>query len=172
VTSPSRRKYHVEIGSVYGLWTIVADAGYDKYSHRVVTARCGCGAERIVKIAHVCTGHSLGCRSCSGQRAGSANGTHGATRGAVRTPEFTSWSSMLMRCSNPHFAGWKDYGGRGIQVCDRWMQFENFLADMGQRPPGKSLDRINNDGNYEPSNCKWSTPKEQANNRRKRLAHA
>jgi hypothetical protein len=79
---------------------------------------------------------------------------------------------MLMRCSNPHFAGWKDYGGRGIQVCDRWMQFENFLADMGQRPPGKSLDRINNDGNYEPSNCKWSTPKEQANNRRKRLAHA
>ena len=72
---------------------------------------------------------------------------------------------MKTRCLNPNNKRFKDYGGRGIMICERWMVFENFLADMGERPEGKTLDRINNDGHYEPSNCKWSTSKEQANNR-------
>lgn len=73
---------------------------------------------------------------------------------------------MKDRCTNLNNPHYKDYGGRGIIVCERWMKFENFLEDVGIKPEGKSIDRINNDGNYEPNNWRWSTPKEQANNRR------
>ncbi len=84
-----------------------------------------------------------------------------------RAPEYHSWSCMIQRCTNPNRYSWKYYGGRGITVCDRWLKFVDFLADMGARPPGTSLDRINNDGNYEPGNCRWATPKEQQANQRK-----
>lgn len=73
---------------------------------------------------------------------------------------------MIQRCTNPKRAEWKYYGGRGVAVCERWKSFENFLADMGARPGRKSLDRIDNDGNYESGNCRWATRKEQRANRR------
>lgn len=74
---------------------------------------------------------------------------------------------MRQRCQNPRSVDYPTYGGRGIRVCERWQDFRNFVADMGERPTGKSIDRINNDGNYEPANCRWATPKEQCETRRK-----
>jgi len=93
---------------------------------------------------------------------------HAAVRhGKTKTPAWQSWHSMRTRCFNPNCDQWPDYGGRGITVCERWHTFENFLADMGERPPGTTLDRHpNKDGNYEPGNCRWAVPLDQQNNRR------
>lgn len=81
-----------------------------------------------------------------------------------RSPTYGSWFNMKQRCLNINNPAFNRYGGRGIMICERWMVFENFLADMGERPKGKTLDRIDNDGNYEPSNCRWTTSKIQARN--------
>lgn len=91
---------------------------------------------------------------------------HGHTVGGRKSPTYGSWLAMKSRCHNPHDEGYKLYSGKGIKVCKRWMKFENFLEDMGERPKGLTLERKNNDEGYKPSNCKWATPKEQGLNRR------
>lgn len=84
------------------------------------------------------------------------------------TPTYRSWADMKRRCTSPKAMYYDCYGGRGITVCQRWLQFENFLEDMGMCPPGLTLDRKNNDGNYEPGNCRWATPQQQSDNKRLR----
>lgn len=89
--------------------------------------------------------------------------------GMCKTKVYAVWACMKHRCSNPNAQGYKNYGGRGIRVCDRWQKFENFIEDMGFPPEGCSIDRIDNNGNYEPSNCRWATQKQQSSNHRKNV---
>jgi hypothetical protein len=125
---------------------------------------CDCGRATDVLGGNLRSGHTVSCGCFARARASIENRTHGM-RG---TPTYVSWLAMKARCLRPGDRSFAEYGGRGITVCDRWRDsFANFLADVGERPPGTSIDRIDNSRSYEPGNVKWSTAKEQANNRRR-----
>lgn len=147
------------IGRRFGALTII---GYvDKVENGVrFRVECDCGTTKTVYLKNLSKTKSCGC----------ARFQHGHCPADSRpSPTYESWRGMFDRCTNLNATGYQHYGGRGIKICDRWRSFINFLADMGERPEGLSIDRINNEGDYEPKNCKWSTPKEQANNTRRSI---
>ena len=127
--------------------------------------KCDCGHSKIITYASLARNLTKSCGCLKIEKM--TGNTYGITHGMTNSREFNSWRSMRDRCYNKHNKDYKNYGGRGITVCEEWNNsFEKFFSDMGKRPIGKTLDRINNNGNYEPLNCKWSTHLEQIRNRR------
>ena len=152
-------------GQKYGRLTVLSFAGRDKTTSKLLwKCRCDCGNEAIVKGNCLRTGNTESCGCYGREQASKANYKHGHSQ---RTRTYNSWVSMKDRCYYTKHKDYALYGGRGITVCPRWRRsFLNFLEDMGERPPNKTLDRIDNDKGYCKSNCRWSTPQVQVMNRR------
>ena len=146
-------------GKKFWNWTVLERVENDYRGCMMWLCRCGCGTEKILPGYRFRLGHAKSC--------GCVQRKEMTTHGMCGSPEYTAWLNMHQRCKNPKHHKYPSYGARNITVCDRWETFEYFYEDMGQRPSKKhSIDRINNDGNYEPSNCRWTTRNIQQSNRR------
>jgi len=128
---------------------------------------CDCGAVLQVRRDALRSGRTTSCGCRRREEFIRRSTKHGHSGRTASTPEYRAWASMIQRCTNRQSKAFEWYGARGISVCERWKDFPSFLADMGSRPPGTSIERIENEGNYEPGNCKWATREEQMRNTRR-----
>ncbi len=154
-------------GTRVGRWLVVRRLANSERGGTQWLCRCDCGTEREVGGIRLRDASSQSCGCLRADVSSSGNFKHGhSPSGRQPSPTYQSWVGMTQRCGNPNHKNFSDYGGRGISVCERWSKFADFLADMGERPPGMSIERVNNDGDYEPGNCKWASVEEQALNKR------
>jgi hypothetical protein len=158
------------IGQSFGRLIVESVTGKKSNGHALMGCQCKCGNFKIVAIHSLLQGHSKSCGCLRREMTAAKNverTTHGHSRGGICSSEYKTWCGMIQRCHNPNDKSYPDYGQRGIRVYQQWREsFEKFIADMGLKPSRfHSIDRIHNDGNYEPGNCRWATDEEQGRNR-------
>lgn len=150
-------------GRVFGLLVVIKYAGRYNNGAALWLCKCECGNTALIQGTHLRSGYYTSC----GCYKKSLNFVHGFNKCANRATEYTTWDSMIQRCKNPNNTAFHKYGGRGINVCERWMSFRNFIDDMGLKPSLQhSIERLDNDGDYEPNNCVWADLKTQSRNKR------
>lgn len=160
------RRLVIASGTRFGRWVVVGEAAH-RGRARTFSVVCECGATGRVALTDLRSGQSRSCGCLNREVARIASRRHGETVNGKMSAEYRTWRGIWRRCTDTTFIGYRDYGGRGISVCERWALFANFLADMGRRPSrNHSIDRIDNDADYGPDNCRWATRSEQGRNKR------
>ena len=153
------------IGRRFGLLTVVTSV-YTTTGAPAWECKCDCGGVSVVTSGRLTSGNTKSCGCRKRAVLGESTTKHGHSRKAGLTRTYRIWRGMKTRCENTKSAVYARYGGRGITVCERWQRYENFVADMGECPDGLTLDRIDNNGGYEPGNCRWASYKDQSRNQR------